>query len=176
MIPIIRLIGYIIYDNKYLTGKWFEVYNTGWKWVLRGLWYQKILGFNRNIPFPVCPFTKIMDYRNIHFNNDDLNNFQSPGCYFQCGKGHIYIGHGTYIRPNVGIITANHNPYNLDEHLSAKDVVIGEKCWIGMNSVILPGVILGNQTIVAAGSVVTKSFPGGKCVIGGVPAKLIKEL
>ena len=45
-----------------------------------------------------------------------------------------------------------------------------------MNSVITAGVELGTRTIVAAGSVVTKSFPEGYCVLGGVPAKVIKKL
>ena len=57
-----------------------------------------------------------------------------------------------------------------------KEVCIDDYCWIGMNVVILPGVHLGPRTIVGAGSVVTKSFPNGYCVIGGNPAKLIKEL
>ena len=48
--------------------------------------------------------------------------------------------------------------------------------WIGMNSVILPGVTLGPGTVVGAGSVVTHSFPEGHCVIAGVPAKLIRNL
>ena len=45
-----------------------------------------------------------------------------------------------------------------------------------MNSVILPGVVLGDHTIVGAGSVVTRSFEEGHCVIAGVPARKIKEL
>ena len=45
-----------------------------------------------------------------------------------------------------------------------------------MNSVILPGVFLGENTVVAAGSVVTKSFPQGYCIVGGVPAKVIKVI
>lgn len=43
-------------------------------------------------------------------------------------------------------------------------------------AVILPGVILGPGTVVGAGAVVTKSFPQGRCVLGGVPAKLIKDI
>ena len=45
-----------------------------------------------------------------------------------------------------------------------------------MNSVILPGVTLGDHTIVGAGSVVTKSFPDGDCVIAGNPARMIRRL
>lgn len=55
-----------------------------------------------------------------------------------------------------------------------KEVSIDDYCWIGMNVVILPGVHLGPRTIVGAGSVVTKSFPDGYCVIGGNPARIIK--
>jgi acetyltransferase-like isoleucine patch superfamily enzyme len=60
--------------------------------------------------------------------------------------------------------------------LPGKDVIIGKKCWIGMNSVILPGVCLGDHTIVGAGSVVTKSFPDGNCIIAGNPARIIRVL
>ena len=49
-------------------------------------------------------------------------------------------------------------------------------CWIGMNSVILPGVVLGDSTIVGAGSVVTKSFVEGRQVIVGSPARVVKKL
>lgn len=76
--------------------------------------------------------------------------------------------------PNVGIITTNHDILDPGKHVPGKPIVIGDNCWVAMNAVILPGVVLGNGTIVAAGSVVTKSFPQGRCVIGGVPAKVIK--
>ena len=77
---------------------------------------------------------------------------------------------------NVGIITTNHSVKNPDEHDGPKDVRLGEKCWLGMNSMILPGVILGNNTIVGAGAIVTKSFPEGHCIIAGNPARLIRKL
>ena len=55
-------------------------------------------------------------------------------------------------------------------------IKIGDYSWRGMNSVITAGVELGPRTIVAAGAVVTKSFPEGFCVLAGVPAKKIKDL
>lgn len=57
-----------------------------------------------------------------------------------------------------------------------REVRIGDYCWIGMNVVILPGVVLGTRTIVGAGSIVTKSFPDGYCILAGNPAKIIKNL
>jgi acetyltransferase-like isoleucine patch superfamily enzyme len=96
------------------------------------------------------------------------------GCYFQ-GAGGMYIGDYVRIANNVGIITSNHDL--IDHNISHYNkVIIGDYSWIGMNSVILPGVELGTRTIVAAGSVVTKSFPEGFCVIGGNPAKKIKDI
>ncbi len=166
------------YDKKYLTGKWFSgrlggIVSVGWKWAYKNAKNCKRMGVNLDSRWPVSPRCTVVCPKNITFHPDDLNNFQSAGCYFQ-GIGDINIGKGTYIAQNVGIITANHDPANLDKHLDPKPVFIGEKCWIGMNSVILPGVTLGPNTVVGAGSVVTKSFLEGNCVIAGSPAKKIK--
>lgn len=171
-----KLIAKLFYDQKYLKGKYFEDTDMGWRFILRCFFDQKILGKNRIVGFPINGSSVLSNPNRIHFHVDDINNFQSFGCYFQNFSGDIYIGRGSYIAPNVGIITSNHDLTDLDKHLPGKDVVLGEKCWIGMNSVILPGVILGNGTIVAAGSVVTRSFEEGSCVIGGTPAKLIKKM
>lgn len=176
VIPMLRISAHVFFDPKYLKGKYFEKNYIGWMWVWRSIWLQKILGFNRFIPWPVSPFITISNPKNVFFDPDDINNFQGYGNYFQNFAGKIYIGKGTYIASNVGIITANHNPYNLDEHLPGEDVIIGKNCWIGLNSVILPGVCLGDNTIVGAGSIVTKSFPNGNCIIAGNPAKIIKLL
>ncbi|HDR7280161.1 MULTISPECIES: acyltransferase [Bacillus cereus group] len=98
----------------------------------------------------------------------------TPGCYIQ-GIGEVIIGDYTILAPNVGIISSNHDLYDYRVHHKER-VIIGNYCWIGMNAVVLPGVVLGNHTIVAAGAVVTKSFEEGYCVIGGNPAKIIKIL
>ena len=97
-----------------------------------------------------------------------------PGAYIQ-GKAGVYIGDYVQLAPNVGVLSSNHDLYDQRKSNNEK-VVIGDYCWVGMNSVILPGVKLGTRTIVAAGSVVTKSFPEGYCVVGGSPAKIIKHL
>lgn len=166
----------LFFDSKYLRGRWFDEGIIGYYWCLKGILYQKILRFNSKVPWPMTPLSIIARPEDVIFDPDDLNNFQSPGCYFSNVKGKIIIGKGTYIAPNVGIITANHNVYNLDEHEEGRDVIIGKNCWIGMNSIILPGVILGDRTIVGAGSVVTKSFPEGNVIIAGNPAKIIRKL
>ena len=172
----LRLFFSMFYKRKYLRGKWFENSLLGWQWAWKGLFWQKMMGFNRGIPWPVSPFMNISNSKNIVFDINDMNNFWTFGNYFQNFSAKIIIGKGTWIAPNVGIITANHDIYNLNKHLEGKDVIIGENCWVGMNTTILPGVILGDHTIVGAGSVVTKSFPEGNCVIAGNPAKLIKRM
>lgn len=174
--PLVKLFLRIFFDKKYLTGRYFDQSFYGYIFAFKSVWSKNILRLGKPNCFPTALTCQISNDKNIHFHPDDLNNFQSPGTYFQNFKGNIYIGRGTYIAPNVGIITANHNLENLDAHAEGKDVIIGEKCWIGMNSVILPGVELGENTVVAAGAVVTKSFTKGYVVIGGVPAKVIKEI
>jgi acetyltransferase-like isoleucine patch superfamily enzyme len=98
----------------------------------------------------------------------------SGGCYLQ-GRGKLFIGDYAMMGPNISIISGNHGIYNLEE-LIKKETIIGDYCWIASNSCILAGVVLGKHTIVGAGSVVTKSFPEGYCVIAGNPAKVVKYL
>ena len=174
IIVLVRIIARVFYKNKYLKGRHFKKQGKGWVWVLRGIWRQRILGFNRFIPWPTCHTITLANWKNIIFDQDDINNFQSPGCYFQNFSAKIYLGKGTYIGPHVGFITANHASGNLTGHAEGKDIVVGKNCWIGMNSVILPGVKLGNNVTVGAGSVVTKSCKENNVIIAGSPAKIIK--
>jgi acetyltransferase-like isoleucine patch superfamily enzyme len=105
---------------------------------------------------------------------------------FNCG-GDVFIGSYTLIGPNVFISSGKHhidgkdrirdldnNFYiNNGKHFSEK-IIIGANSWLGANVVILPGVVLGEGCVVAANSVVTRSFDAYS-IIGGVPAKLIKN-
>lgn len=172
----VHLFAWIFYDKKYLKGKFFSngISSIGWVWAARDIHSRLLTRRNCNVRWPCSP--NIMCGDNIDFDPDDIANMQGFGCYFQTINGKITIGKGTCIAVNVGIITTNHDLDNLDNHLQGKDVYIGKNCWIGMNSVILPGVKLGDHTIVGAGSVVTKSFLEGNCVIAGNPAKIIREL
>jgi hypothetical protein len=173
----LRFFGGLVYDRRYLVGIYFDDSFVGWKWVLRGILFQKILKFNRQIPWPVSPLHVVSTGRNLRFHPDDINMFnEMTGKYFQNFSAPITIGRGTWIASNVGIITANHDPSDLSRHLPGRPVELGECCWIGMNAVILPGVTLGPHTVVGAGSVVTHSFPDGYCVIAGNPARLMRTL
>jgi acetyltransferase-like isoleucine patch superfamily enzyme len=174
--PFLRVVLRIFFEKRYLQGRHFEGALAGYIWGLRAVWTRNILRLDKTYPFPVALGARISNPRNISFHPDNLDNFQSPGLYLQNFAGHITLGHGCYLAPNVGIITANHDPLSLDDHLDAQDVVIGEECWIGMNCVILPGVVLGPRTVVGAGSVVTRSFTDGNAIIAGAPARLIKSL
>lgn len=99
----------------------------------------------------------------------------SPHCYIQANNG-IIIGDDTNLGPGVGLISANHDLVENARHQPGNPLRLGRNCWVGMNAVILPEVILGDWTIVGAGSVVTKSFPDGYCVIAGNPARMIRHL
>jgi acetyltransferase-like isoleucine patch superfamily enzyme len=137
--------------------------------------WQKVLniGGNRNVYWPVHWTSKVHDGENIIVGVDAYPGYMQ-GCYIQ-GKGGIEIGDYTQIAPNVVIVSSNHDLYDSRKSVS-RSVKIGKYCWIAAGVKILPGVCIGDWTIVAAGSVVTRSFPEGYCVVGGVPARVIKSL
>ena len=111
---------------------------------------------------------------NIELGDNVYINFDCV--ILDCGK--VKIGDGCLIAPQVGIYAATH-PVDLNQRLSglenAEGITIGNNCWIGGHSTILPGTKLGNNVVVASGSVVRGSFPDN-VVIGGVPAKIIKNI
>lgn len=177
IVPLLRNVASLFFDSRYLRGKHFDRSLVGWMWVWRSFWTQKFLGINRHIPWPVSHSIAIDNPDRVMFDLDDMNNFWTFGCYFSnANQGNITIGKGTWIGPNVGIVTTNHDPENPERHHKPRDITIGRQCWIGMNSMIMPGVVLGDHTVVAAGAVVTKSFPDGSCIVAGVPATVIRQI
>lgn len=90
----------------------------------------------------------------------------------------VLIGDNVKFGPNVQLTTAGH-PVDALQRISGDEfgrpIVIGNNVWVGMGATILPGVWIGDNSVVAAGAVVTKSFPANS-VIGGVPAKIIRRL
>lgn len=90
--------------------------------------------------------------------------------------GGITIQDNVLIGPKVNIITADHliDPDKRDS-IIASPILIKKNAWIGTNSTILRGITIGNNSVIAAGSVVNCDVPDN-CVFGGVPAKFIKHL
>ncbi len=89
----------------------------------------------------------------------------------------IRIGDNCLIGPNVGIYTTGHDIRPEDRYKTgyARPITIGNNVWIGGHSCIMPGVIIGDGAIVAAGSVVTRNV-ASRTVVGGNPAKLLKQI
>jgi acetyltransferase-like isoleucine patch superfamily enzyme len=90
------------------------------------------------------------------------------GCSIACGLNVQTGNHARKIGVFVNEITESNKPAGYDH-----DVIIEEDVWIGSNVTLLPNVIIGRGTTVAAGAVVNKSMPP-YCICGGVPAKVIK--
>lgn len=95
------------------------------------------------------------------------------------GQGGISIGKQVIIGPGVKIFSENHNFSSVnipikDQGVSRKGVSVGDNCWIGASVTILDGVSIGTGSVIAAGSVVTRSVPENS-VAAGVPAKIIKN-
>jgi acetyltransferase-like isoleucine patch superfamily enzyme len=106
-------------------------------------------------------------------NSVGIGEYSSLG-----GAGGLEIGDECIAGPYLSCHPENHNYGDLNisiryQGVNRKGIKIGKNCWIGSKVSILDGVQLGNGCIIAAGAVVTKSFPDNS-IIGGVPAKLIK--
>lgn len=106
------------------------------------------------------------------------NTFININCFIQASGG-VVIGNDILIAPNVSIYSENHVFRDIHRKINQqgyerKKVIIGNNVWVGANAIILPGVNIGDGSVIAAGSVVTKSFPRNS-IVGGVPAKIIKK-
>lgn len=111
----------------------------------------------------------VMDNAKLNLGSGYINRNTKIRCFKE-----INIGQNVAISENVSIWDSDAHKIIRDDYIPAIPITIGNNVWIGMNSVILKGVTLGDGCIVAAGSIVTKSFPP-KCLVGGIPAKIIKE-
>ena len=112
--------------------------------------------------------------KNVHFGKGVYANFNLT----LVDDTHIYVGDYTMLGPNVVLATAGHPilpelrplayQYNLPIH-------IGKNCWLGAGVIVLPGVTIGDNTVIAAGSVVTRDIPSG-VLAGGNPCKVIRKI
>ena len=101
--------------------------------------------------------------------------FINSGCKFQ-DQGGIYIGDETFIGHNVVLATLDHDIDPEKRYmLYPAPIHIGNRVWIGSNVVVTKGVTIGDNSVIAAGAVVTKDVPAN-VVAGGVPAKVIKKI
>jgi acetyltransferase-like isoleucine patch superfamily enzyme len=93
--------------------------------------------------------------------------------------GYVEIGDHNMFGPDVYLTDSNHQfgigVRPASQPMSDGIIKIGNSCWIGAKALILKDVVLGDYCVVAAGAVVTKSFPEGS-VIAGVPARLVRSL
>lgn len=110
----------------------------------------------------------------VHFGKRVYANFNLT----LVDDSHIYIGDYTMIGPNVTIATAGHPilpelreknyQYNIPVH-------IGKNCWLGAGVIVLPGVTIGDNTVIGAGSIVTKDIPSNVVAVGN-PCKVLREI
>lgn len=129
-------------------------------------------GFDVQTPnlSPRCTFTGGRDIR------IGTGTFVNVGCYFEA-VAPIRIGEDCQLAMFVTIITSFHGvgPDGVSKDRDSAPITIGDRCWLGANVTVLPGVTIGDDVVVAAGAVVTRDLPGG-AVYGGVPARLIRTL
>lgn len=120
------------------------------------------------------PFHANFGGKHVHFGKNVYANFNLT----MVDDGHIYVGDYTMFAPGVIVATAGHPilpelretvyQYNMPVH-------IGKNCWIGAGAIILPGVTIGDQVVVGAGSVVTKDLPSNVVAVGN-PCRVIREI
>lgn len=106
---------------------------------------------------------------------DDKKEHLSIGSFCSVASGVVFILGGNHNMNSISTFPFRHFLYgDSSEAITKGEIIIEDDVWIGTNSIVLSGVTIGQGSVVAAGSVVTKSFPPYS-VIGGNPAKLIKK-
>lgn len=151
-------------------------------WMLRIKPFNKIL-VKRNIGnlgdnVQIRPYVTIVNGNNVSLGDHIVLR---AGTQLHAGKNSkIIIENNVLIAPDVFITVNNHNYADINKPIiqqgdTEEGVVIKEGSWIGRGATILKGVTIGKNSIVGAGAVVTKDVPD-YCVVGGIPAKIIKRL
>ncbi|MCI6004608.1 MAG: sugar O-acetyltransferase [Blautia sp.] len=133
---------------------------------------KELLGKSENA-FINPPF-----YCDYGFNIEVGKNFFANYNCTILDVGKVVIGDNCQMAPNVAIYTAGH-PVHPDSRNSAYEygigVAIGNNCWIGGNTVICPGVHIGDNVVIGAGSVVTKDIPDW-FIAAGNPCKVLRKI
>jgi acetyltransferase-like isoleucine patch superfamily enzyme len=171
-IPIFLKLYYHHVDfNKTIRGNRFYINNQG-KIILGNNVY--LHSYPEGTSFKTALSTYFSDAVIKIGNNCSLN-----GTVLQCNE-RIEIGDYTMIAPGTVIIDNNSHRISKD-HLErrkksdSKPIIIKDNVWIGLNCLILKGVTIGENSIIAAGSIVIKDVPDN-CLHGGAPARLIRKL
>ncbi len=111
----------------------------------------------------------------VHFGSNIYANFNLT----LVDDGHIYVGDWTQFGPNVTIVTAAHPilPELREGRFLQfnKDVHIGRRVWIGAGVIVLPGVTIGDNSVIGAGSVVTRDIPENVVAVGN-PCRVMREI
>lgn len=110
----------------------------------------------------------------VHFGNNVYANFGLT----LVDDTHIYVGDCTMFGPNVVVATAGHPilPELRERALQFNmPVHIGRNCWLGAGVIVLPGVTIGDNTVIGAGSVVTKDIPSNVIAVGN-PCRVLREI
>ena len=120
------------------------------------------------------PFHANFGGHHCHFGNNVYANYTLTAV----DDTHIYVGDNTMIAPNVILASAAH-PLDPEERRKGyqynQPVHIGKNCWLGAGVIVVPGVSIGDDTVIGAGSVVTKDIPSGVVAVGN-PCRVIKEV
>ena len=120
------------------------------------------------------PFHANLGGAHVHFGKNVYANFNLT-CV---DDTHIYVGDCTMFGPNVTLATAGHPilPELREKGYQYNAPVrIGKRCWIGAGALIMPGVTIGDDTVIGAGSVVTKDIPAGVVAVGN-PCRVLREV
>lgn len=117
-------------------------------------------------------------YCDYGYNIEIGENFFSNMNFVILDGAKVTIGSNVFIAPNVGIYTAGH-PFDVEQRNEgleyAYPVTIGNNVWIGAGVHILPGVSIGDNTVIGAGSIVSKSIPASVLAVGN-PCQVIREI